>query len=265
MLETTNENTWCPGCPNFLIKKAVETAISRLMEQGYPKESFVVVTDIGCNSKIYDYLDCSGFYGLHGRALPAAFGVKAGNPKLNVIVFAGDGGTYSEGLSHFIHACRYNLNITLLVHNNGVFSLTTGQASPTTEPGFVEKTHPFGVQEMPLNPVALALESGASFVARVSALDLKQMAAVIEEAVKHSGFSYLDILQPCLVYHDFSSFLRKNAYQIGPQPLDKALVEARKWNYADSVKVALGIFYQEKRKTFEESFLAKRALPSASH
>lgn len=246
MLETKYPITWCPGCPNFMIKKAVTNALSSLLKQGYKKEQFVAVTDIGCNSKIYDYLDVSGFYGLHGRAIPTAMGIKIGNPKLEVLCFSGDGGAYSEGISHFMHACRSNINLTLLVHDNQVFSLTTGQATPTTEKGFVEKTHPSGVRERPMNPLLLALEAGATFVARVSALDLKHLSEVIEEAIKHPGFSFIDILQPCLVYHDNSKYLRENTYKIKSMSFSRALEEARKWNYEVNGKVAVGIFYRKK-------------------
>jgi len=228
-----------------MIKKAVEDAISNLLKQGYKKENFVTVTDIGCNSKMYDYLDLSGFYGLHGRTIPVAQGIKIGNPKLQVVCFGGDGGTYSEGISHFVHACRSNPDINIFVHNNQIFSLTTGQATPTTEEGFVEKTHPSGVKEKPLNPILLALECGASFVARVSALDLKQMTKVFEEAIKHEGFSFVDILQPCLIYHDSSEILKNNTYQIIPMDLSNAVAEARKWNYCDTGQVALGIFFKK--------------------
>lgn len=253
-LKTDCPLTWCPGCPNFLINLSVQKAVESLIGQGHKKEDFVVVTDIGCNSKIYDYLDLSGFYGLHGRSLPTGFGIKVGNPKLKVLVFVGDGGMFSEGISHFIHVCRYNIDLTLLVFNNGIFSLTTGQTSPTTEKGFVEKTHPFGVQEEPLNPLVLALDSGASFVARASALDFKGTTKVIEEAVKHKGFSFVDILQPCLVYHDFSEFLKKNNYSVNPLSLEEAQIEARKWNYAPEGKVGVGVFFKEEKKTFAEKY-----------
>ncbi|MBU0460100.1 MAG: 2-oxoacid:ferredoxin oxidoreductase subunit beta [Nanoarchaeota archaeon] len=257
MFETKNENTWCPGCPNFMIEAAVKKVLENLTKSNYKKEDFAMVTDIGCNSKIYDYLDISGFYGLHGRAIPTAFGVKVGNPKLQVLCFSGDGGAFSEGLSHFIHACRSNINMTLLVHNNQVFSLTTGQATATTEKGFVERTHPFGVQEKALNPVVLALEAGASFVSRVSALDPKQLIFVIGEAIKHSGFSFVEIIQPCKVYHDCSTFVRENSYQIKPMLFVKAVEEARKWDYAQAGKIPFGIFFKERRKTFEENYLVR--------
>src|SRR3989344_647812 len=251
-LSTDYKITWCPGCPDFIIKKAIEKAVQELITKGYKQEDFVMVTDIGCNSKIYDYLNLSGFYGLHGRTIPAALGVKIGNPKLTVIGIAGDGGTLNEGLDHFIHACRYNTDITFLLFNNQVFSLTTRQATATTEEGFMEKTHPSGVKEKPLNPVVLALEAGATFVARTSSLDLGGMSQIIQEAIVHKGFSFVDIIQPCIVYHDTSDFLRKNCYKIEPMDLPKAIEEARKWDYAPQGKIPMGIFYQVKEETFEE-------------
>lgn len=261
MFETKERITWCPGCPNYLIKKAVDEALARLVKQGFcRKEELVMVTDIGCNSKIYDYLNLSGFYGLHGRTLPVALGIKIGNPKLKVICFGGDGGTYNEGVSHLVHACRYNQDINIFVFNNQVFSLTTGQATATTEEGFVEKTHPKGVKERPLNPIGLVLESGASFVARVSALDLGQMTEVFEEAVKHKGFSFVEILQPCLAYHDISNFLRGNVYKIERMALDRAKEEAGKWDYTQKGKAATGIFFKEERVTFAEKYLLTDSL-----
>src|SRR3989338_191720 len=256
---TDNKVTWCPGCPDFMVMAAVNNAVLSLITQGCKREEFVAVADIGCGSKIYDYLSISGMNGLHGRVVPTAFGIHVGNPKLKVMAFGGDGGVYNEGMGHFVHACRYNPNITLIVFDNQVFSLTTCQSTATSEIGFIEKTHPFGIKEMPLNPLVLALELGATFVSRVSALDLNQMSEVIEEAVKHEGFSLIEVLQPCLSYHDFSDFLKKNAYKIEPMGYEMALKEAKKWNYNEHEggKVATGIFFKERKPTFEEKYLKK--------
>ncbi|MBS3123086.1 2-oxoacid:ferredoxin oxidoreductase subunit beta [Candidatus Woesearchaeota archaeon] len=258
MFKTNNPNTWCAGCPDFMIKAALERAMTALIkEEGWKKEELVLVTDIGCNSKIYDYLDMSAFDGLHGRAIPSAIGINLGNPKLKVIVCAGDGGTYNEGMEHFLHACRYNPDITLLVFNNQVFSLTIGQATSTTEEGFVEKTHPEGVQEKPINPISLALENGASFVARVSALELLHMEEVFKKAIKHKGLSFIDILQPCIVFHNTSDYLKKNTVKIEPAGLEKAKEEASKWSYKTEGQIAIGIFYEERKKTMDEKYLSK--------
>ena len=253
-LSTKEPITWCPGCTNFLAKKSYEDALKELIDENWKKEEFVLVADIGCSSKMFDYLDVSGFNTLHGRVLPTAFGIKIGNPNLKVIGVAGDGGTYNEGLDHLIHNCRYNSDMTFIVHNNQLFALTVGQATAVTELGYKEKTHPFGVKEIPINPLVLALESGASFVARVSALDIQHMKEVLKEAIKHKGFSFVEILQPCIAFHDIREDLRKNAYKITSMSKEEAIKEAKNWSYNHKGKIPFGIFYKEERATFEESY-----------
>jgi 2-oxoglutarate ferredoxin oxidoreductase subunit beta len=222
-------------------------------EKYFDKNSFVIYADIGCNSKIYDYINLHGFLGLHGRALPAGFGIKIANKDLNVICFAGDGSTYNEGISHFIHACRYNQDINAFIINNQVFSLTAGQATATTRKDFTEKTHPSGVKEEPLNPLVLALVSGASFVARVSSTSIKQMQDVFVQAILHKGFSFVEIIEPCMIYNDNLANLRENTYEVNPNSFEEALSLARSWNY-NSGKIPTGIFHQEKKPTFAEKY-----------
>jgi len=253
-ITTKEQITWCPGCTNFLIKKAVEDALKELIAEGYKHEEFAMVADIGCAGKIYDYINISSINALHGRTLPTMTGIKIGNPKMNVIGFAGDGGTFDEGLDHFIHSCRYNNDMNFIVHNNQVFALTVGQATALTESGYTEKTHPFGVKEQPLNPIVLALESGASFVARANSLDPAAAKEIIKAGIKHKGFSFIEIIQPCITFHDFREDLRKNAYPISPMNKDDAINEAKKWNYSHGKKIPIGIFYQEDRPTFEENY-----------
>ena len=175
-LLTKEKNTWCPGCTNFGVLQAAGQAIAEL---GLAKKT-AIVTGIGCHAKIYDYLNLKAFYGLHGRVLPIAFGIKLGNPDLSVIGFGGDGDTYAEGMEHFIHNCRYNADLTMLVHNNQVFSLTTGQFTPTTEKGFKGSSSPLGLNEPPLNPLVLALAAGATFVARGYALQTSHLKDLIK-------------------------------------------------------------------------------------
>ena len=254
-LKTKEAITWCPGCPNFSILQAFQQAIA---EMGIGA-STAIVTGIGCHAKIYDYVNLKGFYGLHGRVLPIAFGLKLGNPDLKVVGFGGDGDTYAEGMEHFIHHCRYNADLTLLVHNNQVFSLTTGQFTPTTEKGFKSGSSPLGLAEKPINPLILALEAGATFVARGYALDVPHLKELIKRALAHPGFSFIDILQPCLVFHKHSvSYLNKNVYKLSESALDfqAALAKAREWDYSydSDAKVPLGIFYQTKRPTFESQW-----------
>ncbi len=253
-IKTKEKITWCPGCVNFLIKKAFEDAIEELISEGYKQEDFVMVTDIGCSGKIYDYVNISGINSLHGRTIPTMLGVKIGNPNLSVIGFAGDGGTYDEGIAHFIHACRYNEDTNLFVNNNQVFALTVGQATPTTEEGFKEKTRPEGVKMIPLNPLVLAIESEASFVARANALDIQGTKEIFKQAIKHKGFSFVDILQPCIKFHDTREYFKNNIYKINPLPKEQALKEAKKWNYELKGKIPVGIFFKEERDSFEDEY-----------
>jgi len=264
-LNTPIEKTWCPGCLNFGILTAAKKAIVELVnEKKIKKENIVTVTGIGCHAKIYDYINSSGFYGLHGRVLLVGLGIKISNPDLTVIGFGGDGDTYAEGIAHFIHLCRYNPKMTMIVHNNQVFALTTGQATPTTEKGFIGRSTPLGVQEKPLNPIVLALVSGASFVARGSAGEVDHLTKLIKSAILHPGFALIDVLQPCLVYHNHQtvSFFKKHSYRLKKNgyPFDQALKKAQEWDYQfkETAKIPLGIFYQEKRPIFEAQWPVKK-------
>ncbi|RLG16549.1 2-oxoacid:ferredoxin oxidoreductase subunit beta, partial [Nanoarchaeota archaeon] len=208
----------------------------------------------------------SGFYSIHGRVLPTALGIKVGNPRLTVIGFGGDGDTYAEGISHFIHACRYNVDMTMIVHNNQVFALTTGQATPTTEEGFKGKSTPLGVFEKPLNPIVLALLSGATFVARGYALYVDHLKKLIKEGIKHKGFALIDVLQPCITFHDIRDWLEKRMYKLekkghDPKSFEKAMKRALEWDYnlERGNKVPIGIFYRAREKTYEEHWPQLRA------
>ena len=155
-LETSSKITWCPGCFNFQILDGVKKVLKNKNQN-----DFAIVTGIGCHAKIFDYININGINTLHGRVLPTCLGIKTGNPNLNVVGFAGDGDAYAEGISHLIHAARYNADIKYFVHNNQVFALTVGQPTPTTERGFKDKTNPLGVKIPPLNPIKLMLAAGA--------------------------------------------------------------------------------------------------------
>lgn len=261
-LSTKEINTWCPGCPNFGILQAAKEAISELANEGKLNvEDTAIVTGIGCHAKIYDYLNLKGFYGIHGRVLPIALGVKLGNLQMTVIGFGGDGDTYAEGMEHFIHNCRYNADLTMLVHNNQVFSLTTGQFTPTTEKGFVDGSSPLGLAERPINPLVLAIEAGATFVARGYALQGPHLKELMKKAIMYKGFAFIDILQPCIVYHKHSlPYLNKNIYKLDETHnignFSQALERAREWDYSyekDS-KVPIGIFYEAGRPIFESQW-----------
>ena len=213
---------WCPGCGNFGILAAAKNVLSSL---NLRPENVVVVSGIGCSGKISHFIGCYGFEGLHGRVLPVASGVKLANHGLTVLGFAGDGDAYGIGLGHFIHSCRRNIDLTYVVHNNEVYALTTGQYSPTSPKGSVTKSSPFGSLEVPVNPVALALSAGCSFVARCFALDVKHLEKVLVEAVRFKGFALVDVLQPCVVWKKGGvQFFKKRIYD-----LQELLNAMKKW------------------------------------
>ncbi|MDD5340398.1 MAG: thiamine pyrophosphate-dependent enzyme, partial [Candidatus ainarchaeum sp.] len=186
---------WCPGCGNFAIVAAIKGALHEL---DIPTHQTVISSGIGCSSKLPHYVDTYGFEGLHGRTLPVASGIKLANHKLNVIAVGGDGDGYGIGAGHFIHIMRRNYDLVYMVHDNQIYGLTTGQASPTSQLGMKTKTTPYGVVEMPFNPVATAIGGGATFVARVFAGDMAHMKETIKQAIAHKGFALIDVFQPCV-------------------------------------------------------------------
>ena len=258
MSEKINLNTkvipnWCPGCFNFQILAGVKNFLGKRKDL----DKYAIVTGIGCASKIFDYVNLSGIDGLHGRVVPTCLGMKIGNPNLNVIGFAGDGDAYSEGVEHLVHAARYNSDFKYIVHNNQVFALTVGQPTATTEKGYADKTMPAGVKIDPLNPVKLMLAAGASFVARVFA-DVKQVEWVLEEASKHRGFCFIEILQPCIIFHPDVDY-KKNIYNLQDSGHDKsnwdeAMKKACEFDYDKVEKIPVGIFYQKERPVFEDVY-----------
>ncbi len=256
-LETKMAKTWCPGCPNFGVLAAVKQAITGLEEEEFlQRKDLVMVTGIGCHGKIYDYLNLSGFYSLHGRSLPTMLGIKIGNPNLNVIGFTGDGDSYAEGMAHLVHTCRYNANLTLLVHNNQTFALTTGQETPTSD----ENNFRF-------NPLSIALEAGATFVARSYALDTPHLSGLIKQAITHRGFSILEIVQPCLIFQNNAQFFKEKITKVDQAAsLQEALKITRSWDYSVSSrqKVPTGLFFKENRPCFEDQWKNQNRRPLSS-
>ena len=249
---TGSKNTWCPGCFNFQILDGVKKFLSDKNLKDY-----AIVTGIGCHAKMFDYVNLSGINTLHGRVLPTCLGIKVGNPNLNVIGFSGDGDAYAEGIAHLIHAARYNANIKYIVHNNQVFALTVGQPTPVTEEGFKDKTTPLGVKFEPMNPIKMMLTAGATFVARIFA-DGKQVEWILNESMKHKGFAFIEILQPCLIFHPDVGYKDKT-YSLEKEKHDKtsfsqAWKKACEFDYNGAKKIPLGIFYQVEKETFEEKW-----------
>jgi 2-oxoglutarate ferredoxin oxidoreductase subunit beta len=257
---------WCPGCGNFGILAALKKA---LVELNLDPHNILLVSGIGQAGKLPHYTKGNVFNSLHGRPLSPATGAKLANKDLTVIAISGDGDGYGEGGNHFIHTARRNHDITYLVHNNQIYGLTKGQTSPTSDIGFVTKTTPQGAPP-PINPIALAIAAGASFVARAFAGDIDYLSSIMKQGINHRGFALIDILQPCV------SFNHKNTYQwykervykleqdgkYDPSDKDAAFKKAQEWGE----RIPIGVFYREDRPVYESNFpaLEKDTLVSQS-
>ena len=262
-LEVTNDSpNWCPGCGDFGIWVALKNAIVQLNLNPW---EVVLISGIGCSGKLPYWVKTYGFNGLHGRPMTVAEGIKLANQGLTVIVIGGDGDQYAEGGNHLTHAMRRNINLTLLVHNNQIYGLTTGQYSAETDIGVENKATPVPTVESPVNSMSLAIAAGATFVARGYAGDNKLETKLMIEGIKHKGFSIIDSMQPCVTFN------RKNTYtwfneriysldEAGHDPTDKmkAYEVAEQWplkrpiEEGEKERVALGIYYREERPTWEE-------------
>jgi len=252
-LSTSAEITWCTGCGNFGILNALKKTVSKLQDEGIKKRHIVMTTGIGCHGKIFDYVNISGIYSIHGRSMVTAQGIKLSNPNLKVITFAGDGDAYGEGIAHMIFAAKRNADITVVVHDNGTYALTTGQYSPTSRKGFKGPSMPEGSIEPPLNPLSILFKAGASFVGRGYAGDIEHLSDLLVDAVVHEGFSIVDILQPSVVfnntyklYNDLTKKIDKHAKRA-----DKAmrLIE-------DIEKeIPIGIIYKTDKPVFHKELM----------
>ncbi len=261
--DTYAKITWCPGCGNFAILNAAKQVFAELVNEGkVKKENIVILSGIGCHGKICDYINVNSFYSLHGRVPAPATGMKLANPDLLVVGFAGDGDAYGEGFEHLIFAAKRNSDIKMVIHNNRLYALTTGQFAPTSPSRFKGRSTPEGAPEDPLNPIAIMLASGASFVARTFAGDLAHVKRIFKQAFLHKGFALVDVLQPCATFLNTYEFYRERVYDLQEEGHDqsdfeKAMKKAREWNYTDgeSKKIPIGIFYKKEKPTFEELVL----------
>jgi len=251
---------WCPGCGNFSILKTFKEAMRDL---GLEPHQFTIVSGIGQAGKFPHYLKCNTFNGLHGRTLPVATGIRLANHEMPVIAVAGDGDCYGEGGNHLMHAMRRNVNVKLFVHDNQVYGLTKGQASPTTLEGTVTKNAPLGVFSEQLNPMALAVALDCSFVARSFSDDPEHLKAVMKDAMNHRGFCLVDILQPCVSFNKVNTheWYKQRAYHIEPgyDPTDRLKAFERALEWGD--RIPLGIIYRNNRPVLEERIPVIRGLP----
>ncbi len=254
-LATTAQNTWCTGCGNFAILGAIKSVLQSLAEDGFPLENVVLVSGIGCHAKIVDYINVNSFYSLHGRVVPVAEAIKLSRSNVKVIGFSGDGDSYGEGMEHLIFAAKRNIDITMIIHNNRVYGLTTGQYTPTSPLGFKGRSTPFGTKEMPINPLEVMLASGATFLARGTSHGLELLKKIFKEAILHKGFSLVDVLQVCVTFNNLYEFYDKRVYELQdhkPWEHQEALIKIREWNYNNDGRIPLGVLYKTEAPTFDE-------------
>jgi 2-oxoglutarate ferredoxin oxidoreductase subunit beta len=250
--DNPKENTWCPGCGNFSILNSMKTVFE---DMDLAPEDLLIVSGIGQAAKLPHFINANGFNGLHGRALPVAFGAHVANSKLKIVVNTGDGDALAEGGNHFIHAIRKNLDITHLIHDNQVYGLTKGQASPTTPIGQKTSLQIEGVRVDPMNPVTLAISLGCSFVARASAGDMVFLKQILRAAMDHKGYALIDILQPCITFNKVNTFqwFKDRAYPVPENydPYDKVAAFAESLKWGDD-GIPIGILYREDKPSYYE-------------
>ncbi len=249
------ETAWCPGCGDHAILSALKASLDNL---GLTPGKLVMVSGIGQAAKIPQYFNTNYFNGLHGRALPAAVAIKASNPELTVVAESGDGDMYGEGGNHFIHTIRRNPDITNIVHNNMVYGLTKGQASPTSRRGFVTPVQVSGVMSEPFNPLAVAISLDVSFVARAFIGDQQRTSEIIEAAIKHRGYALVDIFQPCPSFNKQNTYkwFRENTYYL-EDSFDSSERLAALGKAFQTDRLPLGIFYRNEKPTFTDNLRIK--------
>ena len=251
-LKTVGQPNWCPGCGNFPIWHSLKRAI---VELNLEPHNVAIFSGIGCSSKMPHWINTYGFHGIHGRPLPIATGARLANNNLTVIAVGGDGDGYGIGIGHFIHAMRRNLNITYIVTDNQVYGLTTGQTSPTSDKGYATKSTPTGVIEIPINPIALAIASGATYISRGFSKEMKHLTKLIADGVRHEGFALVDVLQPCVTFNRKNTYewFSKRVYKLEETDHDAtnkqaAFLKSLEWDD----RIPIGLFYRETRPTYED-------------
>jgi len=265
-IERALEPTWCPGCGNFNMWKALKEVLE---ESGMEFEEYAMVWGIGCHGNGADFYRSQGFHGLHGRALPVATGIALSNPELKVIVSMGDGDGYGIGGNHFIHSVRRNIDMVAIYHNNQIYGLTTGQASPTSDQFMQTPSTPGGVVEEPVNPVGVAIAQGATFVARGFAGDVDHLKWLYRQALDHHGFSLVDVYQPCVTWNKINTFkwFRDRIYKLEEldsyDPTNRTMAFETSMSTfheltcaPDECKIPIGVFYRE-----SDSFTYQDGLP----
>lgn len=243
---------WCPGCGDFGLLAAMKKAFAGL---GLENHDVMTVSGIGCSSNLPGFINTYGMHTLHGRALPITQGFKLAHHRMTVVAVGGDGDGYGIGVGHLVHAMRRNVDMTYLVMNNSIYGLTTGQTSPTSALKMKTKSTPFGNPEFPLNPLTLALGSGCSFVARAYTGDINRLVEIIQEGVRHPGFSLIDTFSPCVTFNKINThqFYKQNVRDINKQGHDPSDIAAAFREAMREDYIAVGIFYRNERPQYEAS------------
>lgn len=260
------EPDWCPGCGDFGVLKSVKMAAGKA---GVQPKDLLVVSGIGCSSNLPGYVHAYGVHSLHGRAVAVASGAKLANHELKVVITGGDGDGYGIGIAHFIHAMRRNLDLTYVVMNNQIYGLTTGQASPTTMKEVRTKSTPRGNVELPINPIALALVSGATYVARAFSAEPVHMADLITGGILHHGFALVDVFSPCVTYNMINTYayFKQRCYKLQDQkeysPSDVSAALNKSFEWGD--RIPLGLFYKDEQPAYEDFEPALKQAPLVKH
>ncbi|MCI0485721.1 MAG: thiamine pyrophosphate-dependent enzyme [Blastocatellia bacterium] len=262
--ESEVDPDWCPGCGDFGVLKSLKIAAGRL---GIEPKDLMIVSGIGCSSNLPGFIHAYGVHSLHGRAVAVAEGIKLGNHDLHVVITGGDGDGYGIGIGHFIHAMRRNIDITYIVMNNQIYGLTTGQASPTTMKHVRTKSTPRGNVELPINPLALALVSGATYIARGFSGVPDHMANLIAGGIAHRGFSLIDVFSPCVTYNHINTYpwFRERVYKLedesnyDPSNVESALQRSFEWGD----RIPIGLLYEDEQPIYEDSEPAFKQGPLA--
>lgn len=247
----TYETAWCPGCGNFGILKSLKTALEEL---GKDPHEVLMVAGIGQAAKTPQYISANSFCGLHGRGLPAAIAAKMSNEKLTVIVNSGEGDTYGEGGNHWIHNIRRNVDIAHFVHDNQIYGLTKGQASPTSGEGQVTGAQPGGSINTPLNPMLMAIAAGAGFVARGFSGDQEHLTQIMKEAIEYKGYALVDIFQPCVSFNKVNTFgfYKQRVYRLGEDydPTNKLAAMEKAMEFDETIPI--GVLYRQEKATYHQ-------------
>jgi len=260
-LKTPCDPNWCPGCGNLALWGSFKKAA---VEEGWDNTNTALVAGIGCHGHILNFTKLTSFESLHGRAVPVAVGIKMANHMLNTFVFSGDGDSLAEGCNHLVHTARRNHDITLILHDNGLYALTTGQTSPATPHDFVTKSTPQGNPDWPLNPLAVAIAAGATFVARAFTGDLEKAKELIIAANNHKGFALVDVMQPCHTFNKVLThdFYQENTYYLGDDhDVTNKVTAFEKAQEFGEKAVPLGVFYKEDKPSYESQLPQIEQMP----